>query len=54
MSEFKIYVRSEEPRWVRSIYSDVENQHAIEISTNLHHDVYGGKAVRAILLSREG
>ena len=40
--------------WVRSIYSDVENQHAIEISTNLHHDVYGGKAVRAILLSREG
>ena len=40
--------------WVRSIYSDVENAHAIDISTNLHHDVYGGKAVRAILLSRRG
>jgi len=39
--------------WTRSIYTNVENDHAIEISTNLHNDVYGAKAVRAILLSRE-
>lgn len=39
--------------WIRSVYSNVENDHAIEMSTKLHEDVYGGKAVRAILLSRE-
>ena len=38
--------------WIRSVYTDVKNDDAIEISTNLHNDVYGGKAVRAILVSR--
>ena len=38
--------------WIRSVYTGVDNNHAINISTNLHDDVHGGKAVRAILVSR--
>jgi len=38
--------------WIRSIYTGVDNDDAIRITTNLHDNVYGGKAVRAILVSR--
>jgi len=40
--------------WVRSLYENVDNEHAIDICTNLHEEVPGGKAVRAILVSRKG
>tara|TARA_R100000027_G_scaffold55573_1_gene44718 strand:+ start:207 stop:1088 length:882 start_codon:yes stop_codon:yes gene_type:complete len=38
--------------WIRSLYTGVDNAHAIDICTKLHDDVYGGKAVRAIMVSR--